>query len=135
MNIYVGNLIHAATEQSVRQLFEGFGAVTAVRIIKDRFTGQSRGFAFVEMASSDEANAAISELNGYEFEGRRLRVSEAQEKDAQGGNGGSRPQGGGFRSNNRFGGGNAGGERRGGSGFGGRRDSRGGDNRGGFDRF
>lgn len=129
MNIYVGNLIHSATEEAVRQLFEGFGTVVAVRIIKDRFTGQSRGFAFVDMANNDDATAAISQLNGYDFEGRRLRVSEAQERDASEPRGERRPQnGGGFNRGPRpF---HGGGERRGGDRNGGNRGDR-----GGFSRF
>ncbi|MCL4380610.1 RNA-binding protein [Candidatus Dependentiae bacterium] len=127
MNIYVGNLIHSATEEAVRQLFEGFGAVVAVRIIKDRFTGQSRGFAFVDMANADDATAAISQLNGYDFEGRRLRVSQAEERDASQPRpqGAGRPSHGGNRGPRPF---NGGGDRRG-------NGDRNGGSRGGFSRF
>lgn len=78
MNIYVGNLPHATTEETVRRIFEAFGTVANVRIIKDRMTGRSRGFAFVEMSADDEAKNAIESLNGTDVEGRQVVVSEAR---------------------------------------------------------
>lgn len=81
MNIYVGNLAYNATEDTIRVVFEEFGAVTSVKIISDKFTGKPRGFAFVEMASDDEAQKAIAELNGKEVEGRNLKVNEARPRE------------------------------------------------------
>ncbi len=77
MNIYVGNLSTDATEDDLRQAFEGFGQVTSVNIIKDKFSGESRGFGFVEMSSKEEALAAISGLNGKQLRDRSLNVNEA----------------------------------------------------------
>lgn len=83
MNIYVGNLPHAVNEEELKSLFEEFGEVSSAKVIKDKFTGQSRGFAFVEMASEDEANAAIDGMNGREVSGRNLRVNKAREREAR----------------------------------------------------
>ena len=95
-NIFVGNLDFSATESSVRALFEPYGKVERVNLVTDRYTGRSRGFAFVEMTESAEADRAIAALNGADLEGRALNVNEARPK-TQGGRGGfSRgPQGGG----------------------------------------
>jgi len=94
MNIYVGNLPREATEEDLRQAFEAFGQVTTVKIITDKFTGDPRGFGFVEMPNSPEAQAAISGLDGKDLKGRALRVNEARPRrdDRRGGGGG----GGGF---------------------------------------
>ncbi|MFH1688059.1 MAG: RNA-binding protein [bacterium] len=78
MNIYIGNLSFDTTEAQLRQSFEGFGEVSTVNIITDRDSGQPRGFAFVEMASKEEAMAAISGLSGQELNGRELNVNEAK---------------------------------------------------------
>jgi RNA recognition motif-containing protein len=107
MNIYVGNLPHAAADEDLRQLFEPFGEVTSVAIIKDKFSGESRGFAFVEMPSKEAAQKAISGLNGSELKGRSLNVNEARPRTEGGGGGGSRGGSGGGR------GGSGGGGRRG----------------------
>jgi len=104
MNIYVGNLADGTTEDELRQAFEPHGQVTSARIITDKFSGQSRGFGFVEMANNDEAQAAINALNGSDLKGQMLRVNEARPR-AEGGRGG----GGGGR---RGGGGGGGGGRR-----------------------
>lgn len=80
MNIYVGNLSYGSTEDSLRSLFESYGAVDTVSIIIDRQTGRSRGFGFVEMPNEEEARAAIASLDNKEFEGRVLRVNEARPK-------------------------------------------------------
>jgi cold-inducible RNA-binding protein len=108
-NIFVGNLDFHATEESLRSLFERYGAVNSARIMTDRETGRSRGFAFVEMANESEADQAISALNGYTLDGRALNVNEARPKPersfstgAGGRFGGGRPSGGG---GNRGGGG------------------------------
>ena len=91
MNIYVGNLSREVTEDELRQEFEAFGQVTSVNIIKDRYSGESRGFGFVEMATKSEAQAAINELNGKSLGERTLSVSEARPRAE----GGRRPYGGG----------------------------------------
>jgi RNA recognition motif-containing protein len=87
MNIYVGNLAYRTDEDELRAAFEPFGAVASVHIIKDRETGQSKGFGFVEMGSTAEGQAAIEALNGKELNGRKLNVNEARPK-AEGGRGG-----------------------------------------------
>lgn len=81
MNIYVGNLPHATTEPELKAAFEEFGVVSSVAIIKDRYTGKSRGFGFVEMPDDDEANEAIAQLNGQDFGGRTLRINEARPRE------------------------------------------------------
>lgn len=78
--IYVGNMNYATTEDEVRDLFAQYGEVESVAVIEDRYTGQSKGFGFVEMADEDAATAAISALDQTELGGRRLRVNEAIEK-------------------------------------------------------
>ena len=80
MNIYVGNLSHSATEDDVRAAFGTFGEVSSVNIIKDRFSGMSRGFCFVEMPNNDEALSAIKNINGKEIAGRPVKVNEARPK-------------------------------------------------------
>ena len=96
MRIYVGNFAFEMTDQELRDEFEAFGQVEEVTIIRDRDTGRSRGFAFVEMGSSDEAHAAIEAVNGKEIGGRTLAVNEARpRRDSGFGGGGS--GGGGFR--------------------------------------
>lgn len=89
MNIYVGNLPREATEDDLREAFEAFGQVTSAKIITDKFTGDSRGFGFVEMPNSSEAQAAISGLDGKDLKGRTLRVNEARPRrdDRRGGGG------------------------------------------------
>lgn len=78
--IYVGNMNYATTEDSLRELFGQFGTVQSVAVIMDRQTGRAKGFGFVEMESDEAAKTAILKLDGQEYEGRRLRVNEAQEK-------------------------------------------------------
>ena len=91
MNIYVGNVLREATEDDLRQAFEPFGQVTSIKIIKDRYTGISRGFGFVEMPDYQEAKSALSGLNGRDLKGRSLKVNEARPRDdRQGGFGGGR---------------------------------------------
>jgi RNA recognition motif-containing protein len=96
MNIYVGNLSREVTEEELRQAFETFGQVTSVNIIKDRYSGESRGFGFVEMAMKSEAQAAISGLNGTSLGERTLSVSEARPRSEGGRGGGAYGRGGGF---------------------------------------
>jgi len=89
MSIYVGNLSREVTEEDLRQAFEGFGQVESVKIIKDRYSGESRGFGFVEMLSKAEGQSAIDGLNGKELKGRTLNVNEARPRtESRGGRGG-----------------------------------------------
>lgn len=121
MNIYVGNLPFTASEEDIRQAFGAYGVVTSVSIIKDHETGQSRGFAFVEMANNEEGQTAITNLNGKPLKGRPLKVNEARPREE--GGGGRRP--GGFSGGGDRGGGGGrrpggfGGDRGGGGGYGG----------------
>ena len=111
MNIYVGNLSYDVSEEDLQKAFEAFGQVSAVNVIKDKFTGRSRGFGFVEMAVESEAQSAIGGLNGKELKGRKISVNEARPRsndrpsDRRGGGGGGRGRHGG-------GGGGGGGGRR-----------------------
>ena len=81
MNIYVGNLNYRVREEDLKQTMEEYGVVDSVKIIKDRETGRSKGFAFVEMPNDDEGKRAIEELNEAEFEGRQMVVKEARPKE------------------------------------------------------
>ena len=113
MDIYVGNLPYTATEGDVTGLFAAFGPVERVKIITDRETGQSKGFAFVTLGDQSQLNAAIEALNDYDYNGRALRVNASEPKESRpsGGGGGGYGGGGG-------GGGYGGGDRRGGGGGG-----------------
>lgn len=84
MNIYVGNLPFSTAEEDLRTAFAAFGQVTSVAVIKDQFTGQSRGFGFVEMPNKDEGTAAINGLNGKDLKGRALKVNEARPREERG---------------------------------------------------
>ena len=119
MDIYVGNLPYTATEEDVSGLFAAYGPVERVKIITDRETGRSKGFAFVTLGDQSQLNASIEALNGYDYQGRALRVNASEPKESK--PGGFRPSGGG---------GGSGGERRGGGG-GGYGGGGGGDRRGG----
>ncbi len=112
--IYVGGLPYAATEQQLSDLFAQHGAVESARVITDKFTGQSRGFGFVEMTTGEDAQKAIAALNGTQMDGRTLTVNEAKPMEPRTGGGG----GGGGRGG--FGGGGGGGDRGGGGGGGNR---------------
>ena len=90
MNIYAGNLSNEVTEEDLRQAFEAFGQVESVTIIKDKFTGESRGFGFVEMPAKAEAQAAIDGLKDTELKGRTLNVNEARPREDRKGGGGRR---------------------------------------------
>ena len=126
MDIYVGNLPYTATEEDVTGLFAAYGPVERVKIITDRETGRSKGFAFVTLGDQSQLNAAIEALNGYDYQGRALRVNASEPKEFKpgGGGGGERRGGGGGGGGGGYGGG--GGDRRGGGGGG-----YGGDRRGG----
>jgi RNA recognition motif-containing protein len=91
--IYVGNLTYTATEDDVRQLFEQFGEIMSVKIIMDNMTGRPKGFGFVEMSSNEDADKAISSLNGSAFMERTLNVSEARPQTARGKDAGKSRQG------------------------------------------
>ncbi|MDR7423220.1 MAG: RNA-binding protein [Armatimonadota bacterium] len=137
--LYVGNLAFSATEMDLRDLFAQFGTVADAKLVTDRETGRPRGFAFVEMSTDEEAGNAISSLDGNDFQGRPLRVNEAQERSGGrggggwgGGGGGGRGGGGGWGGGGGGGRGGGGGGRGSGGGWGGGGGGRGG--RGGRDR-
>ncbi|MBL7170529.1 MAG: RNA-binding protein [Candidatus Omnitrophica bacterium] len=96
MNIYVGNLSYDLTEADLQEAFQAFGQVVSASIIKDKFSGRSRGFAFVEMPTEAEAKAAIEGLNDKDLKGRALRVNEARPR-SEGRQGGAGGGGGGRR--------------------------------------
>jgi len=79
--LYVGNLAFSVTSESLNGLFAAYGSVESAKVISDRDTGRSKGFAFIEMSSADEAETSIRELNGKEYEGRELKVSEAKPQE------------------------------------------------------
>ena len=107
MNIFVGNLARDVSDEDLQKAFQAFGQVASATVIRDKFTGESRGFGFVEMPAKAEAESAIAELNGKELKGRRMNVNEARPREDRGG--GRRPGGGAGR---RPGGGGGGGGRR-----------------------
>jgi RNA recognition motif-containing protein len=114
--LFVGNLNFKTTDDDLRTLFAQAGTIASATVMMDRATGRSRGFGFVEMSSDEEAEKAVKEFNGYDFQGRALNVNEARERTPGGGGGG--PRGGGY----------------GGGGYGGGGGSRGGYGGGGGDR-
>lgn len=87
MNLYVGNLAYGVTDADLREAFSRFGEVTQVNLITDKFTGQSKGFGFVEMAKNADADVAIKSLNGTELQGRALKVNEAKPRSDRGSGG------------------------------------------------
>jgi RNA recognition motif-containing protein len=95
MNIYVGNLPRTVNENDLRETFQAFGEVATTSIIKDKFSGESRGFGFIEMPKKDEAEKAISMLNGKDLKGRTATVNEAKPRTDS-------PRSGGFGANRRF---------------------------------
>jgi RNA recognition motif-containing protein len=95
--LYVGNLPYSATEQSLRDAFAPSGTVDSVSVITDRDTGQSKGFAFIEMSTDQEAQAATQAMNGKMLDGRQIKVNEAKPKESRsGGGGGNRGNSGGY---------------------------------------
>jgi RNA recognition motif-containing protein len=98
MNIYVGNLSRDVSEAELKEAFQAFGEIQSCNIIKDKFTGESRGFGFVEMPNKEEAEKAIAEMNGKDLKGRNLTVNEARPRT-------DRPRGGGGGGRGGFGGG------------------------------
>ncbi|MBX3254449.1 MAG: RNA-binding protein [Chitinophagaceae bacterium] len=110
MNLYVGNLSWNMTEDDLRNLFEQYGTVTSIKIVKDRETGRSKGFGFVEMENDTEAQNALSSLYDKEVLGRKIVINEAQERPAK-------PSGGGGYKKRSFGGGGGGYNKGGGGGY------------------
>jgi len=102
MNIYVGNLSHEATEEDLKQAFEAFGEVSRATVIKDRMSGEPRGFGFVEMPTKEEAEAAIAGLNGQDLKGRSLKISEARPRPERAEGGDRRGGGGGYRGGREY---------------------------------
>lgn len=132
MKIYAGNLSYEVTEEDLRQAFAAFGAVESVAIIKDRSTGQSKGFGFVEMPSKEEGQAAITGMNGKELKGRTLNVNEALPRTDKPSGGGRGGYGGGGGGRGGYGGGGGGRGGGGGGGRGGYGGGGGGGGRGGY---
>jgi RNA recognition motif-containing protein len=111
MDIYVGNLAYEVQDEELQEVFAQFGEVESARVLMDRDTGRSRGFGFVKMPNSDEATEAISALNESDFQGRPLRVREAEERKPRSGGFGGGGGGGGFKRGGPRGGGGGGGNR------------------------
>jgi RNA recognition motif-containing protein len=105
MNIYVGNLAYTTADEDLRTAFEAYGRVDSARVVMDKMTSRSKGFGFVEMANSSEAQAAIAGLNGKDLGGRTLNVNEARPKTEGGGGGGRGGDRGGYRGGGGGGGG------------------------------
>ena len=134
MNIYVGNLSWSMTDDDLSNLFSQYGTVSSAKILKEKNTGRSKGFGFVEMEDEEAAKTAIATLNESEVQGRKLIVNESQprpegsgyKKSGGGGYGGGRSGSGGYGGGGRSGGGGYGGGRSGGGGYGGGRSSGGG---------
>ncbi|NLA74403.1 MAG: RNA-binding protein [Deltaproteobacteria bacterium] len=102
MNIYTGNLSYEVTEEDLKNAFAAFGEVTSVKVIKDEYSGRSKGFGFVEMANKSEGEAAINALNNTELKGRAIKVNEANPKRDTRGGGRGRQGGGGNFGKRRF---------------------------------
>lgn len=148
MNLFVAKLNFDTQEDDLRSAFEQFGEVSSCSVITDKFTGRSKGFAFVEMPNDDEAQSAINALNETDFDGRTIVVKKAEPRESRpprdnnrgggfgGGYGGGGNRGGGYGGGggNRGGGGYGGGGNRGGGGYGGGGGNRGGGGYGGGDR-
>ena len=100
--LYVGNLAYAVTNDDLQQLFSQVGQVQSVAIITDKFSGQSKGFGFVEMSNSDEAAKAIQQFNETELKGRNIKVNEAKPRESSFGGGNRDRSGGGGRGRNRW---------------------------------
>ena len=98
MNIYVGNLSQQVAEDDLREAFESFGQVTAIKIIKDKYTSESKGFGFVEMPAKQEAESAMEDLNGTDLKGKTITVNEARPRSDNRRSGGGRYRSGGRQS-------------------------------------
>ncbi|MEK6682588.1 MAG: RNA-binding protein [Nitrospirota bacterium] len=97
MKIFVGNLSRDVSDEDLLKAFEAFGKVETATVVKDKFSGESRGFGFVEMSSESEAQSAISGMNGKDLKGRAVNVNEARPREERGGGGGRGRPGGGRR--------------------------------------
>ena len=117
MNIYVANLPYSASDDELRESFEAHGSVSSATVIKDRETGRSRGFGFVEMPNDEEARTAIENMNGADMGGRPLKVNEARPRENRGGGGGGGYRGGGGGGGGYRGGGGGGYDRGGEGGY------------------
>jgi len=102
MKLYVGNLSYEVTDADLRDAFSAHGQVTSAEVVKDKYSGQSKGFGFVEMPSQQEANAAMQALNGNDLKGRSINVNEARPRTGGGGGGGGRDRRGGGGRGGRF---------------------------------
>lgn len=102
MNIYIGNLSPEVTEDDLREAFETYGQVTSAKVIKDKFTGEPRGFGFIEMPSTEEAKSAMDGLNSTELKGKTIVVNEARARSDKRGGGGKRRGGGGGQQFRRY---------------------------------
>ena len=122
--LYVGNLAFQTSSQELQELFAQAGTVESASVVEDRDTGRSRGFGFVEMATKEEAEAAIAQFNGKEVNGRALNVNEARPRENRGGGGGGGRGGYGGGGGGGRGGYGGGGNRGGGGGYGGKREPR-----------
>ena len=133
--LYVGNLSYQTTDQQLHELFSEAGNVASAQVVTDRYTGEARGFGFVEMATEDEAQQAIAAINGRNVGGRALVVNESRPREGGGGGGSRGGSGGGGGSS--YGGGGGGGSRSGGSsgGYGGGGGGRSGGSGGGGSRY
>lgn len=98
MNIYIGNLSQEVTEDDLREAFEAFGQITSIKIIKDKFTGESRGFGFIEMPERQEAHSAMENLNGSQLKGKSIIVNEARSRSDKRRSGGGRRRSSGWQS-------------------------------------
>ena len=128
--LYVGNLPYSVTEEQLREMFSQVGEISDAAVVTDRYTGQSKGFAFVEMVSDEAAQAAIDKFDGQDMDGRAMVVNEARPREDRSG-GGGRSGGGYGGGGGRGGGGGGGGYGGGGGGYGGGGGRGGGDRRGG----
>ena len=132
-NLYVGNLRYQTTDQQLHELFSEAGNVASAQVVTDRYTGEARGFGFVEMATEDEAQQAIAAINGRNVGGRALVVNESRPREGGGGGGGSRGGSGGGGGS--YGGGGGGSRSGGGGGYGGGGGGRSGGSGGGGSRY
>ncbi len=131
--LYVGNLSYQTTDQQLHELFSEAGNVASAQVVTDRYTGEARGFGFVEMATEDEAQQAIAAINGRNVGGRALVVNESRPREGGGGGGGSRGGSGGGGGS--YGGGGGGSRSGGGGGYGGGGGGRSGGSGGGGSRY
>ena len=133
--LYVGNLSYQTTDQQLHELFSEAGNVASAQVVTDRYTGEARGFGFVEMATEDEAQQAIAAINGRNVGGRALVVNESRPREGGGGSGGGGSRGGSGGGGGSYGGGGGGSRSGGGGGYGGGGGGRSGGSGGGGSRY